>query len=199
MLTKRRRKQHSSAHCGFLAGCHFHDHRLASEANQCFAQCVRACVRARASVHACVRVRVRVCFAGPSAKHLRACVWAWLRAHMCGTRVSGTPRRLCGRCGGTVLAARARLRFGVSGVRCRARSAAGVTWTCRTAKAGWAARSGHTSVVDANSGAIYVLGGTYGDGTTGYNDVWATTDGGARAGGRGVGRRGTPGGYPKGY
>ncbi len=41
-------------------------------------------------------------------------------------------------------------------------------------------------MVDA-AGAIYVLGG-YG-GTTGtyYNDVWASTDGGARAG---LGRRG---------
>jgi hypothetical protein len=47
------------------------------------------------------------------------------------------------------------------------------------AKAGWAARSGHTSVVDA-AGAIYVIGGS-GDGTTGtLQDVWASTDGGVR-------------------
>jgi hypothetical protein len=44
-------------------------------------------------------------------------------------------------------------------------------------------------VVDAVSGAIYVIGGT--DGgiffTTNFNDVWASTDGGARAGlGRGA-------------
>ncbi len=65
-----------------------------------------------------------------------------------------------------------------------------MTWTSRTAKAGWAARSGHTSVVDA-AGAIYVIGGTYGDGTTGYNDVWASTDGGARAG---LGQGGSVGG-----
>jgi hypothetical protein len=44
-------------------------------------------------------------------------------------------------------------------------------------------------VIDA-AGAIYVIGG-YGGGTTVYNDVWASTDGGARAGlhrgrGRGV-------------
>ncbi len=41
-------------------------------------------------------------------------------------------------------------------------------------------------MVDAVSGAIYVIGG--GDdsaGTTDYADVWASTDGGAR-GGRGV-------------
>ncbi len=87
------------------------------------------------------------------------------------------------------------MRFGATG-RCRARFAAGVTWTCRTAKAEWAARWGHTTVVV--SGAIYVLGG-FGDGTR-FGDVWVSTDGGARAGlGRGMGRWGTPGGYPKGY
>ncbi len=57
--------------------------------------------------------------------------------------------------------------------------AAGVTWTSRTANAGWAARFGHTSVVDA-AGAIYVIGGTNYYGTTNYKDVWASTDGGAR-------------------
>ncbi len=62
--------------------------------------------------------------------------------------------------------------------------AAGVTWRCRTASAPWALRSGHTSVIDA-AGAIYVIGG-YGGGTD-FNDVWASTDGGARAG---LGRRG---------
>jgi hypothetical protein len=37
-------------------------------------------------------------------------------------------------------------------------------------------------MVDA-AGAIYVIGGTNGTGgITGYNDVWASTDGGARAG-----------------
>ncbi len=58
-------------------------------------------------------------------------------------------------------------------------SAAGRTFTNRTLKAPWAAREGHTSVVDA-AGAIYVIGGV-GDFFTGYlNDVWATLDGGAR-------------------
>ncbi len=55
-----------------------------------------------------------------------------------------------------------------------ARSGAGVTWTCRTASAGWAGRDGHTSVVDA-AGAIYVIGGRN-DGSTLYHDVWASTD-----------------------
>jgi hypothetical protein len=56
--------------------------------------------------------------------------------------------------------------------------AAGVTWTSRTLKPEWAAweRWRHTSVVDA-AGAIYVIGG---NGGTYGNDVWASTDGGAR-------------------
>ena len=54
--------------------------------------------------------------------------------------------------------------------------AAGASWTSRTASAPWAVRDGHTSVIDA-AGAIYVIGGR--DGTTFYNDVWASTDEGA--------------------
>jgi hypothetical protein len=78
-----------------------------------------------------------------------------------------------------VAAARA-VAFGATGFSCRARSAAGVTWTCRTASAPWAAREAHTSVVDA-AGAIYVIGGySYSTTSTYYNDVWASTDGGAR-------------------
>jgi hypothetical protein len=66
--------------------------------------------------------------------------------------------------------------------------AAGVTWTCRTAKAGWAGRWGHTSVVDA-AGAIYVIGG-FGP----LQDVWVSTDGGARPDSvNGGGRWGTMG------
>ena len=44
-----------------------------------------------------------------------------------------------------------------------------------TASAPWAARYGHTSVVDA-AGAIYVIGGY---GTDYLNDVWVSTVGGA--------------------
>ncbi len=57
-------------------------------------------------------------------------------------------------------------------------SAAGVTWTCRTAKAEWTARAWHTSVVDA-AGAIYVIGG-WASNPDYLNDVYASTDGGAR-------------------
>jgi hypothetical protein len=61
--------------------------------------------------------------------------------------------------------------------------AAGATWTSRTASAPWAARRYHTSVIDA-AGAIYVIGGDISSiwSVTGYQDVWASTDGGARAG-----------------
>jgi hypothetical protein len=54
---------------------------------------------------------------------------------------------------------------------------AGATWTRVIASAPWAAREGHTSVVDA-AGAIYVIGGY--NRNTGYlNDVWKSTVGGA--------------------
>ena len=76
--------------------------------------------------------------------------------------------------------------------RARARSAAGVTWRSRTASAQWAARFGHTSVVDA-AGAIYVIGGW--NGYTFFQDVWASTDGGARP----DSVRGWSGGYSRGY
>ncbi len=63
--------------------------------------------------------------------------------------------------------------------------AAGVTWTSLTLKAGWAARYGHTSVIDA-AGAINVLGGY--NGTTFFSDVSVSTDGGARPDSVGDGR-----------
>jgi hypothetical protein len=65
---------------------------------------------------------------------------------------------------------------------------AGVTWTSRTTSAAWAARSGHTSVIDA-AGTIYVIGGVALDapappryllgGGSYFKDVWASTNGGA--------------------
>ncbi len=59
--------------------------------------------------------------------------------------------------------------------------AAGVTWTSRTLKAEWAARDGHTSVVDA-AGAIYVIGGSGSGINVFFNDVYASTDGGPPTG-----------------
>jgi hypothetical protein len=73
------------------------------------------------------------------------------------------------------------LRFSAIGRVLRA-SAAGVTWTSRMTSAPWAGRWLHTSVVNA-TGAIYVIGGY--DGTTYYNDVLGSTDGGARPNSRG--------------
>jgi hypothetical protein len=57
--------------------------------------------------------------------------------------------------------------------------AAGAMWRCRTMTAPWAGRDGHTTVVDA-AGAIYVIGGQGWNGPTFFNDVWVSTDGGAR-------------------
>jgi hypothetical protein len=60
--------------------------------------------------------------------------------------------------------------------------AAGATWTSRTAGAPWETRSRHTSVIDA-AGAIYVIGGfkyVTSSFTYYFDDVWASTDGGAR-------------------
>jgi hypothetical protein len=57
-----------------------------------------------------------------------------------------------------------------------ARVAAGVTWTSRTTSALWAGRDLHTTVIDA-AGAIYVIGGVAG--STYYNDVYVSRDGGA--------------------
>jgi hypothetical protein len=59
--------------------------------------------------------------------------------------------------------------------------AAGATWRLVIAHAQWAARGGHTTVIDA-AGAIYVLGGHYSKypvANTFFNDVWVSTDGGA--------------------
>jgi hypothetical protein len=42
----------------------------------------------------------------------------------------------------------------------------------------WVARFGHSTVIDARTRAIYVIGGT--NDTTYFNDVLVSTDGGAR-------------------
>jgi hypothetical protein len=55
---------------------------------------------------------------------------------------------------------------------------AGATWASRTTSAPWGGRGGHTTVFDARTGAIYLIGGGQQD----VRDVWASTDGGARAG-----------------
>jgi hypothetical protein len=159
--------------------------RMRSGARVC--ACVRSC--------ACASVLCR-----SIRKHLRACVMrlcACVRARACACVArlcARMPRRLRWRCGGTAGigginssaggAGRPRVRGcgSATGFRCRAPSlAAGVTFTSRTRKAQWAARGYHTTVIDALSGAIYVLGGL-GTGTgTRLRDVWVSTDGGAPA------------------
>jgi hypothetical protein len=56
--------------------------------------------------------------------------------------------------------------------------AAGASWTRVKANAPWAARTEHTSVIDA-AGGIYVLGGNSYPSSLRYNDVWRSADGGA--------------------
>ena len=65
--------------------------------------------------------------------------------------------------------ARYRLAFVLIGT-----GAAGASWTLVTANAPWAARTLHTSVIDA-AGSIYVLGGGLPAGPL-YDDVWRSTD-----------------------
>ncbi len=83
--------------------------------------------------------------------------------------------------GGASAAARACLFVLGAHRRGRRAWAAGVTWASRTLKAEWAWRYVHTSVIDA-AGAIYVIGGLgVINGTLVYlQDVWVSTDGGAR-------------------
>jgi hypothetical protein len=153
---------------------------VCARACACARVCSRAHARARAHACACVRSCARACvFCRSFGKHLRACVCVC--ACVCGATACVCLGAEWALWGPAVFiarpaAARARLRFGAIGFRCRARSAAGVTWTSRTTSAGWAGRLRHTSVVDA-AGAIYVIGGTS---NTVYKDVWVSTDGGAR-------------------
>jgi hypothetical protein len=136
------------------------------------ARCVRVCMRASVSACACNCaipsdcVFARVCVASGA---VRGGAVRALPSHGGGLRyLKLGPRR--------ALWPRAWLRS-ARPAGCRARSAAGATWTSRTADAPWAGRIRHTSVVGA-AGAIYVIGGY--TGTTHLQDVWVSTDGGAR-------------------
>ncbi len=159
----------------------------------CMALCVRrlicVCVfvRARACVRACTRAFVRACAcdrASPSgcifARTCSTCVCACL-ASVCARPPIARRRVAVSIARPTTAHRRPRAR---SCVRCHRpgsrASAAGVTWTSRTAKAQWSARESHTSVIDV-AGAIYVIGGLGGGyGHILYEEVWASTDGGAR-------------------
>jgi hypothetical protein len=76
-----------------------------------------------------------------------------------------------------VTGGRTRVRFALA-TRPFAPVAAGVSWALVIANAQWAARAFHTTVMINATGAIYVIGGV-GGGSTNYNDVWVSTDGGA--------------------
>ncbi len=127
-------------------------------------------------------MRVCVMSCTPIGEHFRACVCACLCLR------ASTKRVRLRRCVGPLTARRGLAVFIARPVAPRrllsarlvpsdgcARVAAGVTWASRTTSALWAARCCHTSVIDA-AGAIYVIGGL---GSTDYDDVWASTDGGA--------------------
>ncbi len=149
-----------------------------------------ACLFVRACL--CVRRSARVCgFAHLCANTLvcvhSACVCAW---HGCARVPRGCVGRAVARrvTGGINSSARgamgaARSCLFVLGAHRRGRRAwaAGVTWASRTLKAEWAGRFAHTSVIDA-AGAIYVIGGQGKDRLSGteYQDVWASSDKGAR-------------------
>jgi hypothetical protein len=139
---------------------------------------ILAVARARESADArCVCARHLVCLC---ARAHTACVNERC-ARACALRPThvGDVRNLMARPAPSFAAARAWLRS-ARPAGCRARSGAGVTWTSRTLAAPWDARYAHTSVVDA-AGAIYVIGGFGGSRGNAWNqDVWASTDGGAR-------------------
>jgi hypothetical protein len=131
---------------------------------------MRVCVRACACVFACFVVCL-------CARACTACV-----NELCVRAPRGSMRTPIARRRRAVLMARPAPRVGGRArvIACHrpgsCASAAGVTWTSRTLKAEWAGRFGHTSVIDA-AGTIYVIGG---EGHMFFQDVWASTDGGAR-------------------
>jgi hypothetical protein len=129
----------------------------------------------RACVSVCVSVSVRACV------RVCACARAFatgLSGHSCGTAATGgiyssacdVRTDTCAFC---------------VGHQSFAPVAAGATWTNRTTSAPWAARAGHTAVIDA-AGAIYVIGGL--GGVNFFRDVWVSTDGGADQTRRGYAR-----------
>ncbi len=64
---------------------------------------------------------------------------------------------------------------GTAGVGRHRRRAAGATWSLAAAITPWAARFGHTTVIDA-AGTMYLIGGYNGNY---FNDVWSSANKGA--------------------
>jgi hypothetical protein len=127
-----------------------------------------------------VRMRLRVsavlCVCARCAMILtRSCVCAWV----CASRLCGPSRGTVGTCGSNSSAGGARRpRVCVRVIGSSPALATGASWASRTMTAPWAARQGHSTVTDAVSGAIYVIGGTDRGGTV-FKDVLVSTDGGA--------------------
>jgi hypothetical protein len=137
--------------------------------------CVWVCARMCAVVSACAWVCAfisdciftRVCSTCVCVCVCSERVWQCRgAAATCGIYSSALRRALRPRARGCVLGHRPGSRA----------SAAGVTWTSLSTYAEWDNRYGHTSVIDA-AGAIYVIGG---EGIGFFQDVWASTDGGAQ-------------------
>ena len=55
----------------------------------------------------------------------------------------------------------------------------GATWVQRTASASWAARMGHSAVVDPTGTLLYIMAGNTANSVTYYHDVWVSSDYGA--------------------
>jgi hypothetical protein len=169
----------------------------------CVCVSVRVYVRVAASLVVCgfcvcVFACVCICICGRISVRERVCAYAcvcpglYARACICSCNSAFSCECVCARlaavralpCGPAIFIARPATRARPTRVCCVgvigrfACVHAGATWTSRTTSAQWAARYGHTSLIDA-AGAIYVIGGYSGVGSTYFQDVWVSTDGGA--------------------
>ncbi len=140
-----------------------------------------------------LRLSVRVSALCVRAKTRRGCVRTCDGSHVRASVCLAAARYTRGAVfiHGSVYRRRVRLFALVPSVGWRA-LAAGATWRNLTTSAGWAVRNGHTTVVGA-AGAIYVIGGY--NGNIYFNDVWASTDGGAHQTRQCWGRLGDTRGY----
>ncbi len=146
----------------------------------CVCVCVCVCVCLSVCVHPLTCDRVYVFVQICVCMHIRARAYAYV-CRRARARVSVPSAALTG--------GRPRVRSAACHRSGSPAFAAVVTGTSRTTNAPWAARRGHTSVVDA-AGAIYVIGGIgYNSSTnimiggysrTYYRDVWKSTDGADR-------------------
>jgi hypothetical protein len=172
--------------------------RVRVHVSVCARACVSVCVCARAPLCVCLGLSCEsACFWFCLCARARESVCESACVRACCTYVCVCSTCVCLCLGATALCWPSRGTAGTGGIYSSAsgdadgphvraalaigrfaRVHAGATWTSRTASAPWAARQGHTTVIDA-AGAIYVIGGTSSAGSTCNRDVWASTDGGA--------------------